>query len=243
MPARVSTLLRHSIIHFVVGLLITIAVSWFIAAFVPQAAWDGKAYFIANRPNDPEIMTRFTEHKTTGAVRRAWTVFSMRHVLGPSSFHSSIENAPPVFSDGDPPPAPIWSRWGRSRGAIERPETVDSAGAEHATGWPCHALWYDIRAQSPSWTMHVQVFGGITLTNDLAWPIAELGHLRALPLRPIWPGLLANTLLYATLSWLLFGGYRRARASLRLRRNHCPRCNYDLRGLPGCPECGWNRPT
>ncbi len=28
----------------------------------------------------------------------------------------------------------------------------------------------------------------------------------------------------------------------RVRRNHCPHCNYDLCGTPsGCPECGWNR--
>ena len=30
----------------------------------------------------------------------------------------------------------------------------------------------------------------------------------------------------------------------RMRRGHCPRCNYDLRGRIGygCPECGWRRP-
>lgn len=31
---------------------------------------------------------------------------------------------------------------------------------------------------------------------------------------------------------------------LRLRRNHCPHCNYNLAASPTiCPECGWNRPA
>lgn len=34
-----------------------------------------------------------------------------------------------------------------------------------------------------------------------------------------------------------------ARARQRVRGGHCPRCDYDLRGVEevGCPECGWER--
>ncbi len=59
-----------------------------------------------------------------------------------------------------------------------------------------------------------------------------------LPTAPLRPGLLLNTLFYATLfstPYLL----RQTRRHLRLRRGHCPTCNYDLRGQPNlCPECG-----
>jgi hypothetical protein len=69
-----------------------------------------------------------------------------------------------------------------------------------------------------------------------------------LPVRPIWPGLVVNTLFYAAILWLLIAGPFMLRRVIRLKRGRCPRCGYDLRGSPpevgaggGCPECGWNR--
>ncbi|MEQ9095993.1 MAG: hypothetical protein RIE32_06990 [Phycisphaerales bacterium] len=63
----------------------------------------------------------------------------------------------------------------------------------------------------------------------------------ALPLLPIWPGFLLNTLLYALLlfiAWRLPGVLRRA---VRRRRGRCVGCGYDRGGLDAgaaCPECG-----
>ncbi len=63
----------------------------------------------------------------------------------------------------------------------------------------------------------------------------------ALPLLPLWPGFLLNTLFYTLLlfgAWRLPGVLRRA---VRRRRGRCIRCGYDRDGLdPGtaCPECG-----
>lgn len=36
---------------------------------------------------------------------------------------------------------------------------------------------------------------------------------------------------------------RRPKRLRRMRRGHCPRCDYDLRFKvgSGCPECGWRR--
>lgn len=64
-----------------------------------------------------------------------------------------------------------------------------------------------------------------------------------LPLRPIWPGLLANTLFYALLWWLAFASLRMVRHNRRYRRGLCPLCRYDLLAdySKGCSECGWNR--
>jgi hypothetical protein len=61
-----------------------------------------------------------------------------------------------------------------------------------------------------------------------------------LPSLPAWPGLLANTAIYAAPWYALFliPTLRRAR---RRRRGLCPRCAYDLKGLTSsapCPECG-----
>ncbi|MGP1346866.1 MAG: hypothetical protein ACTS3F_09415 [Phycisphaerales bacterium] len=65
-------------------------------------------------------------------------------------------------------------------------------------------------------------------------------EVRALPLTPIWPGLILNTLIYATALWLLTLGPLRLRRALRTRKGHCPHCAYDLNNLTTdrCPECG-----
>ncbi len=66
---------------------------------------------------------------------------------------------------------------------------------------------------------------------------------RAVPLRPVWPGFILNTILYAGLVWLLLVGQHRIRRRARLDRGRCPGCKYDLRGAITneaitCPECG-----
>jgi hypothetical protein len=72
------------------------------------------------------------------------------------------------------------------------------------------------------------------------WGIA-VGSIVPLPMRPLWPGFLINTLLYTALSagiWYTPGAVRRAR---RRRRNACQACGYSLVGLAAhvpCPECG-----
>ncbi len=60
---------------------------------------------------------------------------------------------------------------------------------------------------------------------------------------PYWPGLAANTAIYASVWWIGLFGFAAIRRSIRVRRGCCPMCAYDLRHkiAEGCPECGWNR--
>jgi hypothetical protein len=64
---------------------------------------------------------------------------------------------------------------------------------------------------------------------------------RGLPLRPIWPGLLANSAFYAAGFFIIARTTRTARRLRRMSRGHCPRCAYDRESLytTPCPECGW----
>jgi len=64
-----------------------------------------------------------------------------------------------------------------------------------------------------------------------------------LPLLPLWPGFVIDTLFYAAIWFGVFFGFVSARRFIRVRRGRCRRCGYDLRGEleQGCPECGWQR--
>lgn len=61
---------------------------------------------------------------------------------------------------------------------------------------------------------------------------------RRLPYLPVWPGFVANTLLFALIAFplvLLPGNVSRWR---RAACGRCIACAYDLTGLTTCPECG-----
>ncbi len=60
-----------------------------------------------------------------------------------------------------------------------------------------------------------------------------------LPLRPIWPGLIANTLFYATLAIAVLASLRLVRIRRRRKQGRCIACAYELgQGVDICPECG-----
>jgi hypothetical protein len=69
------------------------------------------------------------------------------------------------------------------------------------------------------------------------------------PRRIYWPGLMINTLVFATViaagRLLVRAPGRFVREVSRLRNGLCIACGYDL-GFDfarGCPECGWRRPS
>lgn len=62
-----------------------------------------------------------------------------------------------------------------------------------------------------------------------------------LPTFPLWPGLLADTGLFAGAWALLIFTPLGVRRWLRARRGGCPQCGYSREGLKegaACPECG-----
>ncbi|QKK08875.1 MAG: hypothetical protein HND58_12385 [Planctomycetota bacterium] len=123
--------------------------------------------------------------------------------------------------------------------------------AVHAFGWPLRASKFELLL-SPSQTISPdQAADWVTETHgrlEIAYnPWQKLGLKVAdsmwLPLLPLWRGLIANTLFYALLLWLLHRGFVRLRGWRRSRRGRCGwrgGCGYDLSGSVGevCPECG-----
>ena len=107
--------------------------------------------------------------------------------------------------------------------------------AEIAGGWPMRSNFCTVRIEG--------VTGVVSLAGGLAWQSSPAD--RPLPLRPIFPGFIINTLFYAAIWFGVFFGVGALRRFVRRKRGRCVKCSYDLRGAPGddkgCPECGWNR--
>jgi hypothetical protein len=123
-----------------------------------------------------------------------------------------------------------------------------------ARGWPMLALRSHVELltnwDSVGLTVEtVQTVRSGHLLADYSIGYLDLESVHALPVDPIWPGFLINTLFYAIIVWLLIVGPLLVRRLVRIRRGRCPKCGYDLRGQPpepeaaGGPECGWGRET
>ncbi len=66
----------------------------------------------------------------------------------------------------------------------------------------------------------------------------DVGAVRVLPLRPIWPGFAINTIFYAAILWMLFAAPMLARRKRRIKRGLCPACAYPVGTSAVCTECG-----
>lgn len=124
---------------------------------------------------------------------------------------------------------------------LPKHEEVDSGGVEwyQLTGFPFLALWCspgEISFDSPP--VPVPPKGGFLTPSFLALSHGHWVLVETLPLRPLWWGLIANSVIWGALAKLLHW-YVRARIHLaRYRRGTCPKCKYTL--LAGrCAECGW----
>ena len=112
----------------------------------------------------------------------------------------------------------------------------------HTTGWPFSALSCEVHweRQVSNSNILYRVEGGVQLPRDASF------NPRALPLTPVWPGFLANVVVYAGV-WMLAGfGVRLVREHQRAKRELCRGCGYPIVDLPEgspCPECGRSRPS
>jgi hypothetical protein len=108
------------------------------------------------------------------------------------------------------------------------------------TGWPFLAFHTEFEQREDLPQPRIDLHGAVLIP---AGTVPFVSRSFGLPFRPIWTGLLGDTLAYATVWAAAAIGARAWRHTRRRRRGFCPACGYDLRYniAAGCPECGWNR--
>lgn len=233
------------------GAVTTVAVAWALAAWLPHR----DLIKLSSRLDAPgSSYSRDTvdvnAYSRPGMVRREW-YFHQPLAIQISTFFMPESSS---RAQSDSSRRAYVMDWGRLREIQQARPAGKSGTTDDARGWPWLALYCEFEPVNP-WS----AVGEYTVEGGISLPISLVstpritgfdpfgGHnfadVRALPYRPIWPGFLFNTAIYAA-AWLLILSFLPLiRRRLRLHRNHCPRCNYDLRGLAGCPECGWHRPS
>jgi hypothetical protein len=227
---------------FVIGALATITISWSIAAWMPLRPTSTR-WLTESRQYAFQEDLSIQVYRGTGWTRRAWRLLipGMRTF---STFGRVVHRKPEIPPIEDAVSSPVtWPIWGRLESVRVAPRSIPLEGCEHATGWPFPALWYDFDASWKGFSPPIiEVRGGVQLNKPATGNTARVELVRAIPLRPVWAGFVLNTLLWGSGMYLLYMLTFRFRGFLRFRRNHCPRCNYDLSASPTtCPECGWNR--
>lgn len=134
-----------------------------------------------------------------------------------------------------------------------RSKSDDPTSVEMTTtsaGLPWHVLSASDQFDSTTqWATRASWSSGIVVQSDPVWA-RGLQHRNGdfwyrLPIRPIWPMIIAQSALYGAACWAawtgIVGSLTYVRGKLRAATGRCASCGYDLRGLQTgslCPECG-----
>lgn len=138
-----------------------------------------------------------------------------------------------------------WTTWSDTDWDAPRVPGDHARHQQILTGWPWRAFRCErdaVEIRIPSKSINVGGIAGHTQRGISLTPQISQ-EWNALPYDPIWLGLIANTITYGAVWWIIIFGPFLLRKKIRRQRGLCPECAYDLRGdlLSGCPECGWGR--
>ncbi len=211
------------------GLISTVAVAWGFAARGSVGVWSVQLVLYENPDSGTSTWNHAWKKVGIAGIERggSWMMIPVG-----SYNHSSSLTAK----------QPMASHWGLSDQArARRVDDRDCAFTiEWAFGWPFPALWtYQDEAVDGTIKRAGIDLPFVYNENSAFYTTAP----QALPIYPIWRGLLLDTGFFAAIWAIPMFGVPAVRARHRRKRGLCPNCAYDLGGdlASGCPECGWGR--
>lgn len=234
-----ATMKRRSIraITFVViGLLLSAVTAWTLAAFN-----DDRLYELREVVQVDTGACRYNviNSRHFGAELITFKRGTENHVIRQSTIVSMVANADHQ-----------WASQERDEVITKLCETDRYAYLEErAFGWPLAMFAFEsnrvIPPDNTPMSLPLTELGwGLRLHEPRA--VVGDGSIRALPLRPLLPGVVINTVLFAVFAWcawsLLFLRPRAIIHQWRIKSSRCAYCGYKLiQGQHACPECGSQR--
>jgi hypothetical protein len=173
-----------------------------------------------------------------------------------SSTYASVSSG---VSGGNPELlAPPWSKLATATPAFANAASNREERTVDARGWPFLTLYSDEDLMTQPAGPPVATGSNLTnLGSGAALPLSFSGRTGTIavsgnapapmPTRPIWFGLIANKVIYATFLWICWAAMIKPRRFFRecgrVRNGCCKECGYDLGYdfIHGCPECGWRK--
>lgn len=121
---------------------------------------------------------------------------------------------------------------------------LENCPVELGSGWPfraVHARWTTEGGLLLPLVVRGTVHGGFAPEFLVIKTGLKSDQVHAVfPWKPLWPGFIANWLIYAAIWWLTATAIQKSKLRYRLIRNRCERCAHAI--APGavgsCPECG-----
>lgn len=217
----------RSVVAIIVGVVATVVVSWIATWVHTSIYWDGPFRVSSAARND----VKSTQSEWVAWKRRYSGYRALRYAENPSP-DGSIYVASSMWTSD---PKNVDALPSHMRHDLADPPAWHSEYFE--AGWPMYAMTYcehrDDAIVGGSWRDRAK--GGLVLSST------HEGALRVLPLTPIIPGFLVNTLFYATIWLCMTLGFGAWRSRRRVKGNRCASCGYSREGLEpliACPECG-----
>ena len=193
-------------VFLLAGAVVNLAVAWACALWSPMAAVTDPGSRVARlRPATPFEKRRLVEYGVVLTTDYAY-VADLR----------GIGTARAVVF-------PITDQMARAVCVYGCPRGYDL----YSAGWPAHCVAGFVQDDHPRKETHEY------LDVIRVGPYGD-GSFRQVPYRPMWLGLMVNTLFYAA----LLGLPSVVRLLVRVRQGLCPKCGYPIGESDACSECG-----
>lgn len=206
------------LVSLLLGVAVNVGVAWGLAAFVGEPPPPAKQIVAPQPFRWPRQVAEGWPEPSQVSIGRWWCCTTI-HAVG----HNLLDD--PEALAAQPPP-----------------EQLSCQLYVYQWGWPMRSLeiqWPHAQPMLVSiWLFERPTEAGLRTGLPVPTSITRSSERTHIPLMPVWPGFVINSLVYAALAGSAVFGPGVVRRSARRRSGRCVMCGYEVVGLARCPECG-----